>query len=93
MLEVDRQYGRFTPWNEICPKKYFSSDIPIVPLWQNSYNLSCAIPLGLILFHLDLTPLSICFIKKKCEGRGNNPFCALSAQCPNETNVDLILFR
>jgi len=45
MLEVDRQYGRFTPWNEICPKKYFSSDIPIVPSWRDSYKSSYAIPL------------------------------------------------
>jgi len=34
------------PWNEIRPKKYFSPGIPVVPLWQNSCNLSCAIPLG-----------------------------------------------
>ena len=46
MLKVDRQPGGFTPWNEICPKKYLSFRIPVVPLWQNSYNLSCAIPLG-----------------------------------------------
>ena len=36
----------FTSWNEICPKKYLSAGIPVVPLWQNSCNLSCAIPLG-----------------------------------------------
>jgi len=36
----------FTPWNEIRPKKYLSAGIPVVPLWQNSCNLSCAIPLG-----------------------------------------------
>jgi hypothetical protein len=36
----------FTPWNEIRPKKYFSPGLPVVPLWQNSCNLSCAIPLG-----------------------------------------------
>ena len=35
------------PWNEIRPKKYPSSGIPVVPLWQNSCNLSCAIPLGI----------------------------------------------
>ena len=46
MLKVDRQYGGFTPRNEIRPKKYLSPGIPVVPLWQNSYNLSCAIPLG-----------------------------------------------
>ena len=46
MLEVDRQCGGFTPWNEICPKKYLSPGIPVDPLWQNSCNLSCAIPLG-----------------------------------------------
>jgi hypothetical protein len=34
------------PWNEIRPKKYLSPGIPFVPLWQNSCNLSCAIPLG-----------------------------------------------
>ena len=38
MLKVDHQSGGFTPWNEICPKKYFSSDIPIVPLWQSFCN-------------------------------------------------------
>ena len=42
MLKVDRQSGGFTPWNEICPKKYLYQDIPVVPLWKNSYNLSCA---------------------------------------------------
>ena len=47
MLEVDRQSGGFTPWNEIRPKKYLSTGIPVVPLWQNSCNLSCAIPLGI----------------------------------------------
>jgi len=47
MLKVDRQSGGFTPLNEICPKKYFSPGIPVVPLRKNSYNLSCAIPLGL----------------------------------------------
>jgi len=36
-----------TPWNEICPKKYPSPGIPVVQLWQSSFNLSCAIPLGL----------------------------------------------
>jgi len=46
MLKVDRQSGVYTPWNEICPKKYLSPGIPVDPLWQNSYNLSCAIPLG-----------------------------------------------
>jgi hypothetical protein len=46
MLKVDHQSGGFTPWNEICPKKYLSPGIPVVPLWQNSCNLSCAIPLG-----------------------------------------------
>jgi len=45
-LKVDHQSGGFTPWNEICPKKYRSHVIPVVPLWQNSCNLSCAIPLG-----------------------------------------------
>jgi len=35
------------PWNEIRPKKYLSPGIPVVPLWQNSCNLSCAIPLGI----------------------------------------------
>jgi hypothetical protein len=35
------------PWNEIRPKKYLSAGIPVVPLWQNSCNLSCAIPLGI----------------------------------------------
>jgi len=45
MLKVDCQSGRFTPWNETCPKKYLSFRIPVVPLWKNSYNLSCAIPL------------------------------------------------
>jgi len=47
MLEVDRQSGGFTPWNEIRPKKYFSPGIPVAQLWQNSCNLSCAIPLGI----------------------------------------------
>jgi hypothetical protein len=47
MLEVGHQPGRFTPLNEICPKKYLSPGIPVDPLWQNSCNLSCAIPLGL----------------------------------------------
>jgi len=47
MLKVDRQSGGFTPWNEICPKKYPSPGIPVVQLWQSSFNLSCAIPLGL----------------------------------------------
>jgi hypothetical protein len=28
----------FTPWNEICPKNYLSLDIPVDPLWQNSYS-------------------------------------------------------
>jgi len=46
MLKVDRQSGGFTPLNEICPKNYLSLDIPVIPLWQNSCNLSCAIPLG-----------------------------------------------
>jgi len=46
MLEIDRQSGGFTPWNEILSKKYLSFRIPVVPLWQNSCNLSCAIPLG-----------------------------------------------
>jgi len=46
MLKVDHHSGGFTPWNEICPKKYLSFRIPVVPLWQNSYNLSCAISLG-----------------------------------------------
>ena len=36
----------FTPLNEICPKNYLSPGIPVDPLWQNSCNLSCAIPLG-----------------------------------------------
>jgi len=36
----------FTPLNEICPKKYLSPGISVVPLWQNSCNLSCAISLG-----------------------------------------------
>jgi len=35
------------PWNEIRPKKYLSSSIYVVPLWQNSCNLRCAIPLGI----------------------------------------------
>ena len=35
------------PWNKNCPKKYLSPGISIVQLWQNSCNLSCAIPLGL----------------------------------------------
>ncbi len=35
------------PWNEIRPKKYLSLGIPVVPLWQNSCNLSCAIPPGI----------------------------------------------
>jgi hypothetical protein len=47
MLKVDHQSGGFTPWNEICPKEYPSPGTPVVPLWQNSYNLSCTIPLGL----------------------------------------------
>jgi len=34
------------PCNEIRPKKYLSPGIPVVPLWQNSCNQSCAIPLG-----------------------------------------------
>jgi hypothetical protein len=34
------------PWNEIRPKKYPSPGITVVPLWQNSCNLSCAISLG-----------------------------------------------
>ena len=46
MLKVDRQSGGFIPWNEIYPKKHLSLGIPVVPLWQNSCNLSCAIPLG-----------------------------------------------
>ena len=46
MLKVDRQSGGFTPWNEICPKKYRSRVIPVVPLWQSFCNLSYAIPLG-----------------------------------------------
>ena len=46
MLKVDHQSGGFTPWNEICPKKYPSLSIPVDPLWQKSCNLSCAIPLG-----------------------------------------------
>ena len=46
MLKVDHQSGGFTPWNEICPKKYLSLSIPVDPLWQNCCNLSCAIPLG-----------------------------------------------
>ena len=33
-------------WNEICPKKCLSPSIPVVQLWQNFCNLSCAIPLG-----------------------------------------------
>jgi len=37
----------FTPWYEIRPKKYLSPGIRVVPLWQNSCNLSCAIPLGI----------------------------------------------
>lgn len=36
----------FTPWNEICLKKYRSHVIPVVPLWQTTCNQSCAIPLG-----------------------------------------------
>jgi len=35
------------PWNEICPKKYLSPGIPVVPLWQNSWNVRYAIPLGI----------------------------------------------
>jgi len=46
MLKVDHQSGGFIPLNEICPKKYLSPGIPVVPLWQNSCNLSCAIPVG-----------------------------------------------
>jgi len=46
MLKVDCQSGGFIPWNEICPKKYLSPGIPVDPLWQNSRNLICAIPLG-----------------------------------------------
>jgi len=34
------------PWNEICPKKYLSPRIPVVPLWQNCCNLNSGIPLG-----------------------------------------------
>ena len=47
MLKVDRQSGGFNPLNEICPKKYLSPGIPVVPLWKNSCNLSCTIPLGI----------------------------------------------
>jgi len=36
----------FTPWNEICPKKYLSPGIPVVPLWQTICNKSFSIPLG-----------------------------------------------
>ena len=36
----------FTPWNKIRSKKYTSPDTPLSRLWQNSYNLNCAIPLG-----------------------------------------------
>jgi len=35
------------PWNEIRPKKYFSPGIPVAPLWQNSWNVRYAIPLGI----------------------------------------------
>ena len=45
MLKVDCQSDGFTPWNEIRSKKYRSHVTPVVPLCQNSCNLSCAIPL------------------------------------------------
>jgi hypothetical protein len=35
-----------TPLNETRPKSYLSPGITIIPLWQNSYNLICTIPLG-----------------------------------------------
>ena len=35
-----------TPWNEIRPKKYLSAGIPVVPLWQNSWNVRYAISPG-----------------------------------------------
>jgi len=54
MPGVDRQCGGFTPWNEICPKKYPSPGIPADPLWQNSRNLSCTIPLGACNFNIRL---------------------------------------
>ena len=45
---------RGTLLNEIRPKKYLSPGIPAVPLWQNSCNLSYAIPLGLAPWNLYL---------------------------------------
>jgi len=34
------------PWNKIRPKNYLSLRISVDPLWQDSFNLSCTIPLG-----------------------------------------------
>jgi len=34
------------PWNQIRPKKYPSPGIPVVPLWQNFWNVRYAISLG-----------------------------------------------
>jgi len=65
MLKVDRQSGGFTPLAPLnrvpsgcstgVESLEHSPDIPIVPLWQNSYNLSFAIPLG------RFAPLLFCY--------------------------------
>jgi len=44
-------------WNEIRPKNYPSTDLPVIQLWKNYCNLSRAIPLG-------ISTSSIRFFKK-----------------------------
>jgi len=46
MLEVHRQSGGFTPWNESCPGEHLSFGSFAIPLAQNLSHRSHAIPLG-----------------------------------------------